>query len=68
MVHGASVLNVPTVDEGQCQACVECLAIAVCRVKALRVIDAGECPFVDAHLCHGCLICVPACRFQAITV
>ena len=55
-------------DDDKCQACRKCAARKVCRVKALVAIDPGEPPFVDASRCYGCLICLPACPFEAIVV
>ncbi len=60
--------KVPRVDEDLCRACRKCLARKECRVKALVVLDPGEPPFVDANLCYGCLVCVPACPYEAIRV
>jgi MinD superfamily P-loop ATPase len=59
--------KVPAVDDGKCQTCRKCVARKVCRVKALVAIDPGEPPFVDASRCYGCLICIPACPFEAIS-
>ena len=58
--------KLPQVDEGRCQACRDCAARAVCRVKAIVAIDPGEPPFIDGNLCYGCLVCVPACPFGAV--
>jgi Fe-S-cluster-containing hydrogenase component 2 len=38
----------------------------VCRVKAIVAIDPGEPPFVDGNRCYGCLVCLPACPYEAI--
>jgi MinD superfamily P-loop ATPase len=55
------------VDERRCQACERCAARKACRSKAIVALDPGEPPFVDGNLCYGCLVCVPACPFEAIT-
>ena len=60
--------TVPRVDEARCQACSKCLARKTCRVKAIVAIDPGEAPFVDGSLCYGCLVCLPACPFEALAV
>ena len=60
--------TVPRVDEARCQACGECLARKACRLKAIVAIDPGEAPFVDSSLCYGCLVCLPACPFEALAV
>jgi MinD superfamily P-loop ATPase len=59
--------QVPQIDDAACQVCRTCAARKVCRVKAILAIDPGEAPFIDASLCYGCLICIPACPFGAIT-
>lgn len=63
-----STLNIPRVDEGQCRGCKTCAARAVCRTKAMMVLDPGEAPFVDGSRCQGCRVCVPACPFEAVVV
>ncbi len=54
------------IDESRCQVCEKCLAKAVCRGNAIRVIDRGEAPFLDMSRCWGCMLCIPACPFEAI--
>jgi MinD superfamily P-loop ATPase len=61
-----SPTKIPSIDEGKCQACRECAARDVCKVKAIIALDPGEAPFVNAALCYGCMICIPACPFEAI--
>jgi MinD superfamily P-loop ATPase len=56
------------VDDERCHACPRCQARRACRVKAMVVLDPGEAPFVDAGRCYGCLVCIPACPFEAVTV
>ncbi len=58
--------KIPHVDESRCQACPKCVARKACRVKAIVIIDPGEPPFIDGNLCYGCMVCVPACPFEAI--
>lgn len=59
---------VPRVLEERCRACRKCVARSECRSKALRQIDPGEPPVVDAALCYGCHKCVPACPWEAIVL
>lgn len=65
-IQHPNAARVPRVDDEKCRACRKCPARKVCRVKALVVLDPGESPFVDANLCYGCLVCIPACPFEAI--
>lgn len=59
---------VPRVLEERCRACRRCVARSECRSKALRQIDPGEPPVVDAGLCYGCHKCVLACPWEAIVL
>jgi MinD superfamily P-loop ATPase len=61
-----SANGAPVVDDDRCRACRKCVARSVCRTKAIRLIDRGEPPFVDSHLCMGCYECVPTCPSGAI--
>lgn len=54
------------IDSTRCKVCRRCQARAVCRGKAIRVIDRDEAPFVDPARCWGCLTCIPSCPFDAI--
>jgi MinD superfamily P-loop ATPase len=54
------------VDDDRCQACRKCPARKVCKTKAIVAIDPGEPPFIDGNLCYGCLVCIPACPYEAI--
>jgi Fe-S-cluster-containing hydrogenase component 2 len=38
----------------------------VCKVKAIVRIDLDESPFIDVHRCHGCMLCVVECPYEAI--
>lgn len=59
--------QVPQVDDARCHVCRPCPARKVCRVKAVMMFDPGEPPFIDASRCYGCLVCIPACPFDAVT-
>lgn len=54
------------IDETLCRACGKCQARQVCRGNAIRVIDRGEPPFLDASRCWGCMVCVTVCPFGAV--
>lgn len=54
------------IDDTRCQICRRCLAQQVCRVNAIVRIDLDESPFIDVHRCHGCMLCVVECPFEAI--
>lgn len=56
----------PYLEEALCKTCRRCVARTICRTKAIRTIDPGEAPFIDAHLCMGCFECVAACPTGAI--
>lgn len=60
--------KIPKVDESKCRACRKCEARKVCKVKAIVALDPGEAPFIDGGLCYGCMVCIPACPFDAIVV
>ncbi len=66
LAHGSPV-RIPRVDDAQCRVCSRCNAKAVCRTKAMVIVDPGEPPYVDGSRCQGCRVCVPACPFDAIT-
>jgi MinD superfamily P-loop ATPase len=59
-------VKIPHIDDDRCQACRKCPARKVCRTKAIVAIDPGEPPFVDGNLCYGCMVCIPACPYEAI--
>lgn len=54
------------VDSNHCRVCRPCPAQRVCNVKAIIRIDRDEPPFIDAHRCHGCKLCLIECPFEAI--
>jgi MinD superfamily P-loop ATPase len=54
------------IDDARCDACQRCPAQKVCKVKAIVRIDRDEPPFIDVHRCHGCMVCVVECPFEAI--
>ena len=64
----AQSVTIPYVDDTLCKACRKCVARAVCRSKAIIVLDPGEPPFIDASRCYGCQLCVTECPFGAIQV
>lgn len=55
------------VDADRCHACRRCPAQQVCKVKAIVRVDRDEPPFIDIHRCHGCMLCLVECPFEAIT-
>lgn len=61
-----SPTKIPRIDDGKCHTCRPCEARKVCKVKAIIALDRGEPPFIDGSRCHGCMICVPACPFEAV--
>lgn len=54
------------IDATRCQICSPCHGRAVCRRKAIRVIDRDEPPFIDPTLCARCRVCIPACPNGAV--
>jgi dihydromethanopterin reductase (acceptor) len=62
------VSSIPQVVDDRCLACRKCLARKVCRSKAILQMDPGEPPFIDASLCYGCRVCIPACPHGAIVL
>lgn len=54
------------IDAEKCRVCGKCLAKTACRGNAIRVLDRGDMPFLDMSRCWGCLVCVPACPFDAV--
>jgi dihydromethanopterin reductase (acceptor) len=62
------VSSIPQVVDDRCRACRKCLARQVCRSKAILQLDPGEPPFIDASLCYGCRVCIPACPHGAIVL
>ncbi|MBI9082898.1 MAG: 4Fe-4S binding protein [Desulfobacterales bacterium] len=55
----------PTVDEGKCEGCEEC--VDVCPVEVFEMVDGKSSP-VNAEECLGCESCVEVCEPGAITV
>lgn len=67
MISGTARSKIPLlVDDERCQRCATCLAKAVCRGSAIRILDRDEAPFLDMSRCWGCLQCLPACPFAAV--
>jgi MinD superfamily P-loop ATPase len=60
------ISSIPQVVDDLCQVCRKCLARQVCRSKAILQMDPGEPPYIDASLCYGCRVCIPACPNGAI--
>ncbi len=58
--------RIPQIKDDKCRICYPCLARETCKVKAIVALDRGEPPFVDGSRCHGCMLCVPACPFDAV--
>jgi len=56
---------VPTVDEGKCVGCEEC--VDVCPTEVFEMVDEKSHP-VNADECLGCESCVEVCEEEAITV
>jgi len=56
---------VPTVDEGKCVGCEEC--VDVCPTEVFEMVDEKSQP-VNAEECLGCESCVEVCEEEAITV
>jgi MinD superfamily P-loop ATPase len=56
----------PHIDDDKCRVCSACMAREACKVKAIVALDRGEPPFVDGSRCHGCMVCIPACPFEAV--
>jgi MinD superfamily P-loop ATPase len=54
------------VDGDRCSICRRCLAQKVCKVRAIVRLDPDEPPFIDVHRCHGCMLCILECPFEAI--
>jgi NAD-dependent dihydropyrimidine dehydrogenase PreA subunit len=56
---------VPTVDEGKCVGCEEC--VDVCPTEVFEMVDEKSQP-VNAEECLGCESCVEVCEEDAIVV
>ncbi len=54
------------IDDEACRRCGRCPAAKVCRGNAFRILDPGDGPFIDMSRCWGCLLCLPACPFDAV--
>jgi MinD superfamily P-loop ATPase len=64
----AQVTAVPHIIDDLCLSCRKCQARTVCKSKAILQIDPDEPPFIDANLCYGCHLCLPACPVGAIVL
>ncbi len=58
--------TVLTIDDERCQVCDDCAAKHKCRVRAIRTIDPGDPPILDATYCLGCRMCMVACPCGAV--
>ena len=54
------------VDMHACQTCSACQARAVCKTRAIVQLERGDLPAIDAARCRGCMVCIPACPFNAV--
>lgn len=50
----------------KCLCCSECLAAKACPSRAIFRLDAKEPSIIEAQFCHGCGICIEACKSSAI--
>lgn len=66
MLDHPSPTKIPRVNDDKCRVCAKCPAREECKVKAIVALDPGEAPFIDGSRCHGCMVCIPACPFDAI--
>lgn len=58
--------SVVYIDAARCRSCEKCPARQTCKFKAIVRFERIEPPFVDAHRCHGCKLCIIECPHQAI--
>jgi Fe-S-cluster-containing hydrogenase component 2 len=56
------------IDPALCRACERCQARAVCRTRAILQLEPADLPIVEADRCRGCLVCLAACPYRAVTV
>ena len=56
---------IPTVDEGKCVGCEEC--VDVCPTEVFEMVDEKSQP-VNAEECLGCESCIEVCEEDAIVV
>ncbi|VVB94378.1 Indolepyruvate oxidoreductase subunit IorA [uncultured archaeon] len=50
----------------KCLCCAECLAAKACTSRAIFRLDVKEPAIIDAQFCHGCSMCIEACKGDAI--
>ena len=49
-----------------CHACQRCMALKICKPRAIVQPDPGESPYLDIERCRDCCVCMDACPFGAI--
>ena len=52
----------------KCIFCADCLAAKACISRAIFRLDAKESAIIDAQFCHGCGMCIEACKGGAIVI
>jgi MinD superfamily P-loop ATPase len=57
----------PVIDWDACQMCEPCQARLVCNTRAIVRLDPDEPPYIDPSRCTGCVKCVLACTWAAIS-
>ena len=67
MTHGTARANITLmIDDERCMICDSCAAGQICRIRAIRTIDAGEPPYLDQTRCLGCRVCISVCPHGAV--
>jgi Pyruvate/2-oxoacid:ferredoxin oxidoreductase delta subunit len=52
----------------KCLYCAECFAAKACQSKAIFRLDAKEPAIIESRFCHGCGLCIEACKGGAIVI
>ena len=55
------------IDPRLCHTCERCQARSVCKTRAIRQLEPADLPIVEVERCRGCLVCLPACPYGAVT-
>jgi Fe-S-cluster-containing hydrogenase component 2 len=55
------------IDPALCHTCERCQARSVCRTRAILQLEPADLPIVEVDRCRGCLVCLPACPYGAVT-
>ncbi len=55
------------IDPALCRTCERCQARSVCRTRAIRQLEPADLPIIEEERCRGCLVCLPACPYGAVT-